>query len=188
MRVVVLVALAACSAGPRRAPPVVAAAEPSVELAFDPSLPTWVDLVHPGFELGAHRSLPCLECHTQALGTALPDPVCHKCHVADSPHGDRFEQFGPPACGACHLSTGWHDIRFNHALQTRFALYPWHDDLECAACHRGDSSTFERLPRKVGCKGCHAHARVHADADHPDGRFSTDQCLLCHPYPGARGL
>ena len=140
---------------------------------------------HRMFELGAHADLTCDTCHTAALGARLPDAVCHKCHVDDSPHGDRFKRFGPPACGACHRATGWDRIVFNHELQTRFPLVFLHDGLDCRACHRGDGpADFERFKPKLTCKGCHAHAQVHADADHPNGRFTSKECLMCHVAPG----
>jgi hypothetical protein len=131
---------------------------------------------HDAFVLGAHWKLPCLDCHTQALGTATPDPVCHRCHTDDNPHGDRFRVFGPPACGACHVVQRWSTMRFKHGLQTTFELWPMHGQLECRACHRGEGpQDFEKLASHRKCKSCHAHANVHADHE-----FTNRQCVLCH--------
>jgi len=144
--------------------------------------PEAVAFVHASFDLGAHRKHACVGCHTQALGTTPPKPACATCHANESPHGTRFKAFGsPPACEVCHRSGSWRSRAFDHGARTRFQVTSWHADLTCRACHRGDRpDEFERFKRGLRCMGCHAHARVHADDDHPTGRFTNDQCLTCH--------
>ena len=145
------------------------------------------------FDLGpAHSKIKCYDCHTKALGENKPSARCELCHAKDSHHGDRFKEFGsPPRCGTCHPSGGpkFTPTAFNHT-QTGFKLEGMHAQITCRACHRGDKpSVFEDFRGlvhngKIDCKGCHAHTRVHADADHPDGKYKSSQCLECHEGPG----
>lgn len=147
------------------------------------------------FDLGpAHRKIKCYDCHTKSLGTGKPNPACELCHAKDSHHGERFKEFGdPPKCGMCHPSGGpkFTPSAFNHTRNTRFKLEFKHSEVTCRECHRGSSPSdfedFRDLVDKKGnvqCMGCHAHAKVHADADHPKGKYKNDQCLQCHMHPG----
>ncbi|HEX3478746.1 MAG TPA: hypothetical protein VHT91_27180 [Kofleriaceae bacterium] len=143
------------------------------------------------FDLGpAHRKIKCEQCHTKALGEVKPSRACEQCHAKDNKHGDRFKEFGsPPRCETCHPSGGpkWTPNNFNHGAHTKFKLEFKHAEVTCRACHRGSSpSEFERFalnPNK-DCKSCHAHARVHADDEHPDGKYKSAQCLQCHRNGG----
>jgi hypothetical protein len=143
------------------------------------------------FDLGpAHRKLKCEQCHTKALGEARPNRACETCHAKDSHHGERFSEFGtPPKCEVCHPSGGpkFTPNNFNHATRTRFELKFKHSELACRSCHRGKSpSDFERFtfdPTKE-CMGCHAHAKVHKDDEHPNGKYKNSQCLQCHMHAG----
>ncbi len=127
---------------------------------------------------GAHR-VPCVRCHTTSLGTTLPPDRCEGCHA--NPHAKRFAKIAG-GCESCHAAVKWSVVtQFDHARVTKFALRFRHGDLTCRACHRGSGPTdFERLDQQVGCKECHAHTKVHADVDHPDGKFTTQQCTNCH--------
>jgi hypothetical protein len=149
--------------------------------AFDHSLRT-------RFELGGHRVMACVTCHPPSFGARKPTGACERCHADDSRHGDRFEKFGsPPRCDTCHgvhpiatPSARWRPNRFDHRA-TRFPLDRAHADLACRDCHRGSApDDFERFAKPKSCKGCHAHAKVHADAQHPKGRFTDRECLMCH--------
>jgi hypothetical protein len=147
------------------------------------------------FDLGpAHRKNKCYDCHTKALGQSKPSGACVQCHAKDSKHGQRFKEFGdPPACQTCHPSGGpkFTPSAFNHGGKTRFKLEFKHAQIACRACHRGkDPSDFEDFRGLVGrrgqidCMGCHQHRSVHADPDHPKGRYTNDKCLQCHQHPG----
>jgi hypothetical protein len=142
------------------------------------------------FVLGvAHRGLACARCHTPALGTAPPSPGCESCHTS-GPHGKRFDALGtPPPCGRCHSSMSaspaqpndpppvWRADHFDHAS---FRLRGKHAAIACRACHRGKSpADFERFASGE-CMACHAHAKVHTDAQHPNGRWTSAQCTSCH--------
>jgi len=143
------------------------------------------------FDLGpAHRSIPCYNCHTKALGEGKPTGACEQCHSKDSHHGDRFQQFGdPPKCGICHPSGGpkFTPKVFNHDGRTNFKLTGKHADVPCRACHRGKSpSDFERLTDLISgkgvadCMGCHQHTNVH------DKKFKNNECTRsgCHEAAG----
>lgn len=144
------------------------------------------------FDLGpAHKRLKCEQCHTKALGEARPSRACEQCHAKDSHHGERFSEFGSPApkCEVCHPSGGpkWVPNNFNHATRTRFELKFKHSELACRSCHRGKSpSDFERFTFDANkeCMGCHAHAKVHKDDEHPNGKYKNSQCLQCHMHAG----
>jgi hypothetical protein len=148
------------------------------------------------FDLGsAHRKIKCYDCHTKAMGEGKPSGACEAagCHAKDNKHGDRFKEFGsPPRCGTCHPSGGpkFTPSAFNHGARTRFKLEFKHAQVACRQCHRGGSpSEFEDFRAliangKVECMGCHAHAKVHADDDHPKGKWKNNQCLQCHLHPG----
>jgi hypothetical protein len=126
--------------------------------------------------LGPRHRIGCERCHTQKLASALPPMKCEGCHLEPSPHGKRFAKVSG-GCAACHTGSTWTRIAaFAHGKQTKFALVGKHSQIKCDACHRG--ATFERV--QTGCKECHAHATVHADADHPKGKFTTAQCSGCH--------
>jgi len=141
------------------------------------------------FDLGAHKRLRCYDCHTKALGEARPVALCEQCHAKDNKHGNRFDAFGkPPRCSTCHPTTGWKQKVFDHARQTRFPLTARHAAILCRACHRGTSpSDFERFA-DAACKGCHAHRTAHAEPKHPQGRWSSAQCLKCHARPGDKAM
>ena len=157
------------------------------------------------FDLGpAHRKIKCYDCHTKALGEGKPNGACAICHAKDSHHGDRFKEFGsPPACQVCHPSGGpkFTPTAFNHGARTKFKLEFKHAEQTCRQCHRGSSpSEFEDFRdlyngNKLNCMGCHAHAKVHADAQHPKGMYTdaakcvpgdkkSCSCLECHMHAG----
>jgi hypothetical protein len=143
------------------------------------------------FDLGpGHKKLKCEQCHTKPLGEAKPNRACEVCHAKDSHHADRFSEFGtPPRCETCHPSGGAKFVpsNFNHNTRTKFDLKFKHAEQTCRRCHRGSSpSDFEKFnfDGNKECMSCHAHAKVHRDDDHPNGKYKNTQCLQCHLKPG----
>jgi hypothetical protein len=134
-------------------------------------------------ELGRHRKLPCMNCHTNSGGVA----TCESCHAMKTPtatkvkqshHGTRFAGF---ACTTCHGTNTWSPSQFNHGKHTTLSLTGKHAQISCRACHRGARpDVFEDFHHVTACKSCHAHTTVHADAVHPTGKYTTDQCVNCH--------
>lgn len=175
-------------------------------LCHSPSLPsmTQISFDHEAvFPIGNHRTMACAGCHPAARGAQAADVTCERCHAQASPHGDRFAAFGAPArCATCHSLTSWTALAFDHAAahaaSAGHAAEPggatsaghastWqnpmrgHRGLACRACHRGGRpDELEDLRTQATCKGCHTHQLAHADADHPKGKFKTEQCLACH--------
>ncbi len=133
----------------------------------------------------AHRDVACYTCHTKSRGTRKPSKRCKDCHKSDSPHGNRFKQFGnPPACEICHKATSWKaESIFNHNRRTKFKLVAKHAVAECKDCHRGKTpDKFEKFSRRIKCMDCHAHKNVH------DREYKNSQCTKCHKTPGNPNL
>jgi hypothetical protein len=76
---------------------------------------------------------------------------------------------------------------FDHAKNTNWPLRFKHADVPCRGCHRGSAPwEFEKLSPGTDCRGCHQHATVHRDPDHPNGKYTSKQCLSCHTTTGSQ--
>lgn len=146
-----------------------------------------------GFELrSGHQKLACDVCHSAELGVSKPPAACERCHAGDTPHGGRFQAFGsPPRCGLCHSGDSrtdatpqaprWSAAVFDHRRYTKFPLTGLHLSSSCRSCHRGASGDqFEQFSDGFACRDCHAHRLAHADADHPEGQYTSAECTQCH--------
>lgn len=116
--------------------------------------------------LGAHATVSCEACHaSQAFHDA--GDRCVDCHAADDAHGGALGK----DCSACHNPTDWTAWRFDHDVQTSFALTGRHSDLACSACHgrsvRGGATISDT------CSACHRNDDPHG------GRFGN-ACQTCH--------
>ncbi len=133
---------------------------------------------------GAHRSVPCAECHRElsapggrstlklaAVGTpALPfaqarSTACTTCHV--DVHNAQFaRRKDRGSCEGCHTIAHFSGAdRFDHDKQTKFALAGAHAKVACARCHGvipGSSSATPESARRqyagisTACESCHA--------------------------------
>lgn len=117
---------------------------------------------------GEHQKVRCASCHAEGrlAGTPLD---CQSCHL--DRHGGRFG----PDCARCHDESGWkHHPRFDHEVETKFALAGAHAGRPCASCHGPDGAAL-RSRAPVGCATCHAttSARGHGEQFGPD-------CTACH--------
>ena len=138
------------------------------------------------FDLGpAHSKLKCYDCHTKALGEAKPNGACEQCHAKDNHHGDRFKRVrldrrsARPATRRADRSsrrarsTTARSTQVRARVQARRAGVPRR--VTAARARRTSSaSTFDPNKR---VHGCHAHAKVHADDEHPNGKYKNAQCL-----------
>ena len=133
------------------------------------------------FPLDAGHRIACVRCHTPKLGAAVPSTRCEDCHPGKAPHGKRFDSV-PGGCASCHAASKWTSVAsFAHGTHTKLSLAGKHAVIACRDCHRATGpGNFEDFHGQTGCKECHAHATVHADAQHPTGRFTTQQCTQCH--------
>lgn len=106
-----------------------------------------------GFRLeGAHRAVPCAECHESLrrpalsatlVGTAPRDTrldltrssTCTECHT--DPHDGQFTQRGSAAsCENCHGVERFRPAdRWDHDRDTGFPLTGAHERVTCLACH-----------------------------------------------------
>jgi len=149
---------------------------------------------------GAHRAVPCSECHPQVApadlapryrgpGTRatrryrMSSARCTDCH-ADPHRGELDRYAGDEGCRACHGLEGWRPARFDHS-RARFALAGAHGRTECARCHPGDEDPSRRsfAGRPLDCAGCHRDP--HAGQFALEG--STD-CARCHDTDRFRPL
>jgi hypothetical protein len=127
---------------------------------------------------GAHRAVPCAECH-EDLTRAAPEVTllavegvprtllferkhdrCDACHR--SPHGDQFaHRQGGGGCEGCHGEGAFRPAdRFDHERDARFALDGAHRNVRCERCHpsRMDDSGRARTvyrPLPHACRDCH---------------------------------
>ena len=131
---------------------------------------------------GAHRAVPCGECHrdlarreppgersTLLRAAKGPDPLtfaiarqeCVSCHAG--PHGDQFAKPASRAlsCERCHgVDLFKPATRFDHGRGTAFALEGAHRGVACARCHATvKAPEGERIVRFRGvstaCESCH---------------------------------
>lgn len=123
-----------------------------------------------GFALdGAHAEQNCSTCHPPHR----PDAVgrtwarangtnCADCH-SDS-HGGQFDENGATECRRCHEDTSdFHNIDFNHNIDSSFPLDETHRDLNCNQCHRpvdfGETQIVRYKPMGRECIDCHGSTR-----------------------------
>jgi hypothetical protein len=140
------------------------------------------------FELrGAHASVACEGCHTEARrkeertsGVAPgrgADPDCATCHE-DPHHGEMRAANG---CRSCHSEAGWQK-GFDHDRDTRFALDDLHAPLACESCH--SDQRFRAKGRE--CQACHEDAaqllagRFGAARGEADPHAEAVKCADCH--------
>ena len=135
---------------------------------------------------GAHRAVPCRECHTGLAPTRTPTgrgatlvgglqpPVrialesvrgstCASCH--QSPHGAQFA--ARPDSGRCESCHGTDSFvgtpRFNHNRDATFSLKGAHEAVPCAKCHRTELvagiARVTYRPVAHRCEDCHTTKR-----------------------------
>ncbi|MGE0353608.1 MAG: cytochrome c3 family protein [Gemmatimonadales bacterium] len=128
---------------------------------------------------GAHRSVPCQDCHTGGAYTGAPT-TCVGCHQQDY-DGTTNPAHGPAGfptdCLACHNTTGWTGANFSHTQF--FPLSGAHRGINCSSCHTNSSAYSE-----FTCLSCHEHNQTSMDSKHR-GRsgysYDSQACLRCHP-------
>lgn len=140
---------------------------------------------HARFEFaldGAHRAVPCRDCHTgltqsdtvSSTGHTLVEAAtalarvslrlsggtaCASCH--ETPHGDQFATRADSGrCESCHTSDRFVGaLRFDHDRDAAFSLDGAHRTVRCAQCHRVDErdgvTVVRYRPVPTTCEGCH---------------------------------
>jgi hypothetical protein len=123
---------------------------------------------------GAHRAIPCVQCHPGGSFTSAPTQ-CVGCHLTDfnnttnPPHSSGFST----ECQTCHNTSAWQPATFNH--DATFPLTGAHRSVACADCH--PNNNYANTPRE--CSGCHMTDYTSAnDPVHSPGFPTT--CETCH--------
>ncbi|MEJ2347144.1 MAG: cytochrome C [Gammaproteobacteria bacterium] len=114
---------------------------------------------------GAHKDVPCSQCHAKDPFKHKIASTCYSCHRYDDRHNGRYGK----KCETCHEDTGWSRVSFNHDKDTDFPLRGAHRKADCDACHQGPLSRS----LSVKCVACHRADDVHR------GQQGTD-CAQCH--------
>jgi hypothetical protein len=117
--------------------------------------------------LGAHRAVPCADCHRPpGLETTLKNvdyreapKQCSGCHK--DVHAGQFAARKDAAdCSSCHDAAKWKPAQFDHDKRTPFSLKGAHRDVGCDECHKltrevdGKTVAFYK-PTPHLCKDCH---------------------------------
>ena len=116
--------------------------------------------------IGMHLDIECGDCHETAAFHDAGER-CESCHASDDAHMGRLGS----QCETCHNPSGWDRWRFDHDLQTAFALTGAHSNARCEACHREPSA--DSALASAGCQQCHRRDDPHT------GSFGSD-CGVCH--------
>jgi len=118
---------------------------------------------------GAHRAVPCRDCHKPAgldmqkvnvQFNAAPQR-CSGCH--DDIHGGQFaEKWKSDDCARCHSAGRWKPSTFDHGAESSYPLVGAHKNVPCALCHKVLKERAGRMvlvyagtPRT--CSACHAN-------------------------------
>ncbi len=130
--------------------------------------------------VGAHATLQCEDCHTNAASGKFVglSTDCYSCHAKQyaTPNFDHRAMNFPPTCQTCHSMDTWFGAKFDHLKFAGFALTGMHATLECTACHIGGK--FAGTP--ATCFGCHSKDyNGTTNPNHPQAGFPQD-CAMCH--------
>ena len=143
---------------------------------------------------GAHRAVPCSQCHARNAGQKTPTyrvvhDKCTACHT-DTHRGSMNPWTGPTGCATCHNTNSWRAGSFDHAA-TRFPLTRGHERVTCAACHTslktrkaGEPLTFKGLG--TTCASCHRD--VHAGQLAREGQTLCERCHTGAAWKPAEGF
>jgi hypothetical protein len=136
------------------------------------SVKSWSDIT--GFDhsktkyplLGAHRTVPCADCHKPAANSQSPfaktPSQCEACHK-DAHDGQFLAKGNQTRCADCHNSVRWSPSIFDHDTKTHFPLTGGHANVPCAKCHTQTRTVgskeivvYKNAPEK--CAECHGNS------------------------------
>jgi hypothetical protein len=162
---------------------------------------------------GAHTAIACKQCHVddQSLSKNISSKVlkileiqgrkpnislsrfifkndlnqCETCH-ADIHKG----QFEKKKCSDCHVVTSFMKLKFNHNLNSRYALKGKHQEVACYKCHptvkTANGAEMEVYkPLSMDCIDCHTD--IHVGQFRRKGEDKI-HCERCHTEIGWKQL
>lgn len=133
-------------------------------------------------QTGKHAQIGCNDCHQSKN---ISDPNIKKrqgtflglSHACNTCHEDVHKKNLGDNCLLCHSTTAFKPAsKFDHA-NTKFKLIGKHASVDCAACHKKESSSDGKIFQKfkglnfANCSPCHQ--------DFHNGKFGLD-CKKCH--------
>ncbi len=139
-----------------------------------------------GFSLNTHQAMydgspfTCQGCHTQSL-TSLDVTACVTCHSQHDPAymQNHLATFGGD-CLNCHDGKETLGKSFDHA-RVAFVLQGKHTQLDCSACHQGNTTLAALRAVPQSCAGCHQSNDPH------QGALGSD-CARCHTAESWRAV
>jgi hypothetical protein len=127
--------------------------------------------------LGAHKAVPCMQCHSSNVYAGLFQNCidCHRTDFNTASNPNHVSGNFSAVCTMCHSMTAWRPAAFDHAA-TKFPLTGAHTTVQCQNCHTNGNYQLVY----AGCYTCHQNDfnRV-TDPNHVTGNFSH-QCETCH--------
>ena len=169
--------------------------------SFRPSLVSVGEHARYSFPLeGAHRAVPCADCHRDVKSGALPaghgaslvraerraspltfavaERACASCHA--DPHAGQFASPASRArtCERCHGLEAFRPAeRFDHGRDTAFPLDGAHKGVACARCHAAATVASSAGATGTGAGAAKKIVRY---------RGVSAACESCHPTSGAK--
>ncbi len=128
---------------------------------------------------GAHKAVPCYECHRKNEKWSFREIGinCRDCHT-DIHHPYLPDVYYPDAnCKSCHTESKWTDISFDHS-KTPFILTGSHITQGCRTCHFKADATGATVQKFTGlpqdCAACHKDN--HFNQFDKDGKTTCTEC------------
>lgn len=129
---------------------------------------------------GAHRAIPCVECHTAAhfTGVAADCVACHQQEYSQTSAPNHLQAGLPTDCAVCHATVSW-TAAYDHS-RSGFALTGAHKVASCVDCH-GDG-VYRGTPAE--CASCHLQDFNQAASPNHAQLGWPQTCLTCHSGSG----
>jgi len=113
----------------------------------------------------SHSEAVCDDCHSPNDTFRAAATTCVACHADDDQHMGNLGE----VCSDCHAATEWSDARYDHELESGYALLGAHAMLTCVGCHVGEQ--YEGTLSQ--CVDCHRDDDTHTG-------LNGSECQDCH--------
>jgi len=114
---------------------------------------------------GAHVEADCQDCHADDVIYREAPSACFDCHTEDDQHDGNLGK----ECQSCHGTEDWVEVKFDHEVETGYALLGGHQQVTCTDCH----AEQQYLDTPTDCYGCHR-------ADDTHKGLNGSDCAFCH--------